>query len=192
MSDEHNNEPGQDQVVHEYDDIQEYDNALPLWWLVTFFGSTGFAIGYFFVYQTFKAADLPNGAFEKEVAVQRAADAERIKALGNITDDSLMLLSKDMATVAKGKEIFTTNCVVCHRADAGGNIGPNLTDKTWLHGGKPAQIFKTVNEGVLTKGMAAWGPQLGTDKVQNVVAYVLTLKDTNVAGGKAPQGVEEP
>jgi cytochrome c oxidase cbb3-type subunit 3 len=193
MSDEHSNsDSGQDQVVHEYDDIQEYDNALPLWWLVTFFGTAIFAIGYFFVYQTFKAADLPNAAFEKEVAVQRAADAERIKALGNITDDSMLLLSKDATTVAKGKEIFTTNCAVCHRADGGGGIGPNLTDKAWLHGGKPAQIFKTVNEGVPTKPMAAWGPQLGTDKVQSVAAYVLTLKDSNVAGGKAPQGVEEP
>jgi len=193
MSEEHGyHEPGQDEVVHEYDDIQEYDNALPLWWLVTFFGTVIFAIGYFFTYQTFKAADLPNGAFDKEVAVQRAAEAERIKAAGNITGDSLMLLSKDMATVDKGKQIFTTNCVVCHRADGGGVIGPNLTDKSWLHGGKPENIYKTVNEGVLTKGMAAWGPVLGTDKTQSVVAYVLTLKDTNVAGGKPAQGVEEP
>ena len=160
MSEEHGyHEPGQDEVVHEYDDIQEYDNALPLWWLVTFFGTVIFAIGYFFTYQTFKAADLPNGAFDKEVAVQRAAEAERIKAAGNITGDS---------------------------------IGPNLTDKSWLHGGKPENIYKTVNEGVLTKGMAAWGPVLGTDKTQSVVAYVLTLKDTNVAGGKPAQGVEEP
>ena len=106
-------------------------------------------------------------------------------------------LGRNTATpnAAAGKVTFTANCGTCHTLKASGsvgNIGPNLTDKTWLHGGKPAQIFKTVNEGVLTKGMAAWGPQLGTDKVQNVVAYVLTLKDTNVAGGKAPQGVEEP
>ena len=45
-----------------------------------------------------------------------------------------------------------------------------------------------VNEGVLTRGMPAWGPQLGMERVQAVVAYVLTLKDTNVAGGKPPQG----
>jgi cytochrome c oxidase cbb3-type subunit 3 len=36
--------------------------------------------------------------------------------------------------------------------------------------------------------MPAWGPQLGLERVQAVVAYVLTLKDTNVPGGKAPQG----
>jgi cytochrome c oxidase cbb3-type subunit 3 len=192
MSDEHNHEPGQDEVVHEYDDIQEYDNALPLWWLVTFFGTVVFAVGYFFAYQTFKAADLPNGAFDKEVAAQRAADAERLKAAGAVNGDSLMLLSKDMATVTKGKEIFTTNCVVCHRADGGGVIGPNLTDKSWIHGGKPEDVYKTVSEGVLTKGMAAWLPQLGPDKTQSVVAYVLTLKNTNVAGGKPAQGVEEP
>ena len=36
--------------------------------------------------------------------------------------------------------------------------------------------------------MVAWGPQLGDERVQSVVAYVLTLRNTNVPGGKAPQG----
>ena len=40
-------------------------------------------------------------------------------------------------TAKKGKQVFTTNCVSCHRADGGGMIGPNLTDEFWIHGGTP-------------------------------------------------------
>jgi cytochrome c oxidase cbb3-type subunit III len=182
----------QDEVVHEYDDIQEYDNQLPNWWLFALFGTIAFACVYWFGYQKFEAADLPNAEFEKVVAAQRAIEAERIKSAGVIDDDALTLLSKDAATVGKGQEIFKANCVICHRADGGGNIGPNLTDTSWLHGSKPTNLYTTVNEGVSAKGMPAWGGQLGVDKTQSVVAYVMTLKNTNAPSGKPPQGVVEP
>ncbi len=193
MSDEHGpDSSGEDQVVHEYDDIQEYDNQLPNWWLATFFGTVVFAAVYWFGYHSFQSADLPNAEFEKVVAAQRAIDAERIKAAGTVDDESLTLLSKDSATVAKGAEVFKANCATCHRADGGGNIGPNLTDNAWLHGGKPKQIYTTVNGGVEKTAMIPWGPQLGPEKIQSVSAYVISLRNTNVAGGKAPQGnVEE-
>ncbi len=188
MSDEKNQAGGEDQVVHEYDDIQEYDNELPNWWLATFFGTVVFACIYWFGYHTFQGGDLPNAEFEKYAAAQRAVEAERIKAAGTVDDGALTLLSKDAATVAKGQDTFKANCATCHRADAGGLVGPNLTDDAWLHGGKPTDIFKTVNGGVEKTAMIAWGPSLGQEKVQSVVAYLLTLKNTNVAGGKAPQG----
>ncbi len=76
-----------------------------------------------------------------------------------------------------------------HAPTAAGRSAPNLTDNRWIHGGAPLQIYRTVLEGVPAKGMVAWGPQLGPEeKVRQVVAYVLTLRNTNVAGGKAPQG----
>ena len=49
------------------------------------------------------------------------------------------------------------------------------------------QMLKIVNDGVAAKGMPAWLNQLGPTRVQAVVAYVLTIKDTNVPG-KAPEG----
>jgi cytochrome c oxidase cbb3-type subunit 3 len=36
--------------------------------------------------------------------------------------------------------------------------------------------------------MPTWGPQLGDDRVESIVAFVLSIKDTNVPSGKAPQG----
>ncbi|MCB1149993.1 c-type cytochrome, partial [bacterium] len=89
--------------------------------------------------------------------------------------------------VEQGREIFQTYCVVCHLEQGQGLVGPNLTDRFWIHGGKPMDIYNTVTNGVLDKGMAAWGNQLGPTRVQAVVAYVLTLRNTNVPG-KDPQG----
>ncbi len=81
-----------------------------------------------------------------------------------------------------------TNCAVCHGQEGQGNIGPNLTDNAWIHGGAPMQIFATVWKGVPEKGMVTWGPVLGKERIRSVVAYVLTLRNTNVAGGKPPEG----
>ena len=182
---------GEDQVVHEYDDIQEYDNQLPNWWLATFFGTVVFAAVYWFGYHSFKSADLPNEEFAKVVAAQNAAEAEKVKAAGNLDDAAFVTLSKDPATVAKGADVFKSTCATCHGPNAGGLVGPNLTDNSWLHGGKPTDIYKTVNGGVDKTAMIAWGPTLGQEKVQSVTAYVMTLKNTNVPGGKAPQGTVE-
>jgi cytochrome c oxidase cbb3-type subunit 3 len=61
-------------------------------------------------------------------------------------------MTKDASVVALGKQTFGQNCAACHRADAGGQIGPNLTDDYWLHGGALEQIHKTVVDGVLERG----------------------------------------
>ena len=69
-----------------------------------------------------------------------------------------------------------------------GRIGPNLTDSSWLHGGTPSAIHRVVSKGSPTsKTMPAWRPMLGPGGVEKVVAYVLTLRGTNVPG-KAPEG----
>ncbi len=172
--------------VHVYDDIVEHDNKLPLWWQLTLYGAIVFALVYWFG-RRLQAFPSPAQAYEREVAAQRAADAERAK-LSPVNDGMLATLARDPTTVGQGKDVFATTCAPCHRADGGGNIGPNLTDSYWLHGSKPSDIYRTASEGVPAKGMPAWGPQLGDQRVQSVVAYVLSLKNTNVAGGKAPQG----
>jgi cytochrome c oxidase cbb3-type subunit 3 len=77
---------------------------------------------------------------------------------------------------------------VCHRADGGGNIGPNLADEYWLHGGSIAEMNKTINEGVLEKGMPNWGKMLSPEQVNAVTAYVASLAGTNPTNPKAPQG----
>ena len=181
--------PSEDRAVHIYDDdIVEHDNKLPLWWQYTLYGAILFGAIYWYGDIQLGAWKSRAQSYEQEMAAVRAAEA---KKGGPMTNEALFAMSKDPGAVEAGKTVFTTTCAPCHKPDGSGNIGPNLTDEYWIHGAKPAQIWTTIHEGVAAKGMPAWGPQLGDEKVADVAAYVLTIRDTNVPGGKAPQGDKE-
>ena len=170
-----------------FDGIEEHDNNLPRWWLLTLFGAIVFSFGYWFYYQHLAGP----GQRDELAADERMLADLREKAAGaKVSDESLVALSKDAAAVARGAETFKTTCAACHEPQGQGKIGPNLTDAFWLHGGKPTQIFKTITNGVPEKGMLTWGPVLGAAKIQDVTAFLLTIKNTNIAG-KEPQGVKE-
>ena len=174
-------------LEHTHDGIEEYDNRLPNWWLFTLYGAVVFAIGYWLFYQTFGIGYTQDQAWNKEIEI--AAEAQIAREMGKeVTNDSLLLMTKAPAQVDAGAKIFQQKCVQCHRADQGGDIGPNLTDDYWLHGPDPLQIYTTVMNGVQDKGMQSWKDQLGPVRVRQVVSFVLTRKNQNVPGGKAPQG----
>lgn len=179
-------------VIHEYDGIQEQDNHLPNWWLATLFLTIAFSIGYWFYYHEYEAGETSWQAYQREMAALRAAEAARARAGGQVTPAMLTTLSRDENTVNQGRQIFASNCAACHGPNGGGTIGPNLTDEYWIHGGSPDRIYRTISEGVPSKGMPAWGAQLGAERVQAVTAFLLTFRNTNVPGGKAPQGEREP
>ena len=99
---------------------------------------------------------------------------------------SLSGLPADDAKVARGAELFKTNCVACHGVDGKGNIAlgaPNLTDKTWLYGGSEATIVET-----LTKGRMAMMPSqdkvLSPEKIHLLTAYVWGLSNNKTPVAK--------
>lgn len=180
-------EPEENKVIHEIDGIEEYDNKLPNWWLYSLYGTIGFAVIYWYAYQTTGMGATPAQAYQEEIDNAAAAEATQIK-VGEATPEALIAMAKDPKALALGKQVFASTCAACHRADGGGLVGPNLTDDFWLHGAAPDKVFHTIAMGVPDKGMPAWQPQLGPLKTQSVAAYVITLRGTNVAGGKAAQG----
>lgn len=190
MSAEHdkNGEYQADRVIHEVDGIQEYDNKLPNWWLFTLYGAIVFSVAYWFHYHQAKFGEGPVALYNAEMEKVAAEQAAKLKAAGAMTPEALAALAKDKGTVETGKQVFVTNCAACHRQDGGGLVGPNLTDEFWLHGAAPEKVYKTIVSGIPDKGMPGWGAPLGPDRVAAVTAYVLTLRGTNVPGGKAPQG----
>ena len=86
-------------IVHEYDGILEADNRLPRWWLATLYGAIVFAAGYWLYYHTYDRADLPSEEYARVKKGELAAEAERIKQAGDVTDEMLVTLSKDSGTI---------------------------------------------------------------------------------------------
>lgn len=83
--------------------------------------------------------------------------------------------------VAKGKELYATNCESCHGADGTGNkdLGaPNLTDAIWLYGSDRATMIETVTNG-RAGVMPAWAHRLDPVTIKSLTLYVHSL-----GGGK--------
>ena len=90
---------------------------------------------------------------------------------------SLSGLAADDIRVARGRPVFTQNCVACHGPDGKGNqqLGaPNLTDKTWLYGSSEATIIETITKG-RNNVMPAQKDFLGEARVHVLAAYVYSL-----------------
>lgn len=171
---------------HLYDGIQEYDNPMPRWWLWGFYATIVYSVLYVLNVPGIGPGDGRIASYERDV--QAAEVVRKANAPPEADAASLTAAAHDGEAVARGKKVFSNNCSPCHRPDAGGSIGPNLTDEYWLHGAEPLQVHRAVNEGVLDKGMPAWGQTLAPEQVVDVVAYVLTLHDTHPPNPKAPQG----
>lgn len=181
------NKPSGDVVVHEIDGIQELDNNLPNWWLATFFLTIVFGIGYYYYYEVFDGEPLGH-AYRRELAERLEASGQGAQVTAAMLED----LSQDAAKMSEAAALFTSTCASCHGPNGGGTVGPNLTDDFWMHGGSPEQIYTSIHDGYPTKGMPEWGKQLGEAKIPMLTAYLMTLRGTNVAGGKAPQGDKYP
>ena len=188
MNNDKSNNNGDDKLIkgHEYDGIQELDNPLPGWWLATFYGTIIFAIGYYIAY-TFMGA--PSLKDELKTAMDQI-NSNKPVASKSLNEDELSAKINPQSVEA-GKALFATRCASCHGEKGQGLIGPNLTDNFWIHGkGTRADIYKVVMEGVLDKGMPTWGELLKPEEIIAVVGFVYSLKNTNVPGGKPPQGEE--
>lgn len=175
---------------HEYDGIQELNNKLPPWWVGLFWITIVIAVIYFPYYHMFSGWSAAS-EYEAEMAAAKVeVDAYLKESGGNITEENVTLLKGD-ADVAAGQEIYATNCVACHVADGGGLVGPNLTDKFWLHGGGIHNVFKTIKYGVPEKGMIAWKTSLSPTQIQQVASFILVkLQGTTPAKPKAAEGEE--
>jgi len=173
---------------HNYDGIRELDNVLPPWWVYLFYATIIFAIiyGVRFMMNDINQVE----EYNTEVVEAKAAFEEWKKTAKDYVDVSSVTLLTDKADLEAGKATFLKNCAVCHKPDAGGNIGPNLTDKYWLLGGGVKNIFTTISKGGRpNKGMEAWAKKgLKPQQIQQLASYIISLQGSNPAGAKKPQG----
>jgi cytochrome c oxidase cbb3-type subunit III len=174
---------------HSYDGIRELDNHLPPWWKGLFVGTIAFSVVYLVIFHVLDTLPLQQQEYDTEVAYAQE-QAQKLKAASPTAaiDETNVEAATDALALADGKQIFLNTCASCHRKDGGGDIGPNLTDEYWLHGGSIKEIFKVVRHGVQGTNMIAWQGVISPDKMKSVASYILTLKGANPPSPKKPQG----
>ncbi len=169
------------------EDLEEFNNPLPGWWLGMFHITLVFGVIYLALYPglgTFKG--FLNWTSVQEYQDEVAAADEKYGPLfeKHLARD-LKEVAADPDALAMGKRLYATYCTACHGSDAGGARGfPNLRDDDWLYGGEPEKIKETIMMG--RQGiMPAWGKDIdeggiGNEAVFNATAYVRSL--TGVEG----------
>ena len=173
---------------HDYDGIKELDNSLPPWWKWGFYITIVAAVIYMFRFHVTKTGPTPLQEYDNEMKIA-AAHMDNFRKNSKEAFDEMTVTLADGTGIAAGKKIYTGTCFPCHGPSGEGNaVGPNLTDKYWLHGGSLGNVFKTISVGVPDKGMQAWGKTFSPTDIRNLASFVLSLQGTNPANAKAPQG----
>lgn len=173
---------------HSYDGIRELDNDLPPWWKYGFYITIIWAVAYFTYYHISYAGDLQIAEYEKEIKKADADLVEYMKKAANLVDETNVTLLTDKASIEKGHELFMDNCAACHGRKGEGQVGPNLTDDYWIHGGSVKDIFKTIKYGFPDKGMKSWKDEISPSQTACITSYIKTLHGTNPPNAKAKQG----
>ena len=157
---------------HVVDGIQEYDQRLPMWWLIILFGVMIYSIIYWVVLDDRRFEGGVDPALEAKL---EALNSARLANSIDVTNDALFWeMAANSSFVSAGKESYTSNCVACHGNDLKGGIGFNLVDEEWIHGSNPSEIYVSISQGFPEKGMLPWENILGQKRIAEVVAYVLS------------------
>ena len=202
---------GVETMGHEWDGIEELNNPLPRWWLMSFYASILFSIAYMVVYPAWpmltKATEgLWGWSSRGELADEMKAEQGRrgpIMAAIAATPIEKLPENKELMqqAVAGGRAAFRVNCVQCHGAGAAGGIGyPNLNDDDWLWGGNLKEIEQTLIHGIRQPGndmtRTSMMPSFGKDgiltsaQIGDVASYVLSLSGKEKASAASARGQE--
>ncbi|MCG8433715.1 MAG: cytochrome-c oxidase, cbb3-type subunit III [Gammaproteobacteria bacterium] len=167
-----------DMTDHVWDeDLREYNNPLPRWWLFLFLITIVFSLIYLVLYPGYGnyAGVLQWTQLQQYEQESEQIDARQAAAFAPFLDLSIPALSGNQEALAIGQRIFANNCSTCHGSDGRGARGfPNLSDNDWLYGGTPEAITTSIING--RNGiMPPFAPGLGEQGVAESAAYVFTM-----------------
>ncbi len=194
---------GRHTTGHEWDGIKELNTPLPRWWVLTFYATIVWAVGYWVVYPAWPLMSgytagvlhyTNRAAVTKDLADLAVIRGDSMKVLAGASlaeiekDPKLLALSR-----ALGKTVFADNCAPCHGTGAAGAKGyPNLNDDDWLWGGTLAQISQTIQFGARSGDpkahegqMLAFGRDgmLKPEQIVTVANYVRSLSGLSTEPG---------
>lgn len=167
-----------DTTGHVWDeDLREYNNPLPRWWMWLFYITIVFGLVYLALYPGLGTVPGVLGwTSDGEYTSERRSVDDAVRPLyAKYLGMEVSQVAADPTAQAMGERLFLNHCAQCHGSDAGGSKGfPSLRDRDWLYGGEPATIRESIVNG--RNGiMPAFGAALGHDGVANVVNYVRSL-----------------
>ncbi|MGR9090509.1 MAG: cytochrome-c oxidase, cbb3-type subunit III [Gammaproteobacteria bacterium] len=176
---------------HVWDEnLEEYNNPMPRWWLNLFYITLFWGLLYLLLYPGLGAFKgllgwSQVGQYEEEVA---AAEAQFGPLFEQYSQVPIPELAGNEDAVRIGERLFATYCTTCHGSDARGARGfPNLRDNDWLYGSKPEDLTATLTHG--RNGlMPAWGAILSDQQITAVTAYVEQLSGRTADAAIAGQG----
>jgi cytochrome c oxidase cbb3-type subunit 3 len=182
-----------DVMGHVWDEnLEEYNNPLPRWWMWLFYITLAFGLVYLILYPGL-------GSFKGVLdwSSHAAYDQEQGKARDKYQPLYTKYAAMDLPALAAdaqardlGQRLFLNNCAQCHASDGRGARGfPNLTDNDWLYGGDPKSIEATITGG-RSGVMPPWGKALGEQSVKDVAHYVMQLSGRTHDGLRAHRGKE--
>jgi cytochrome c oxidase cbb3-type subunit 3 len=179
---------------HSWDeDLVEYNNPLPRWWIWLFYITILFALVYLALYPglgTYSGSYQWTSKKQHDEEVAQA-NAQSAPIYEKYAKTDLKQLAADPAALAIGQKLFLNNCAQCHSSDARGGKGyPSLADTHWIWGGEPETIKETIANGRKAV-MPPWGPVLGDEGVKDMAHYVLSLNGRTFDSLRAARGKEK-
>ncbi|HPE60653.1 MAG TPA: cytochrome-c oxidase, cbb3-type subunit III [Thiolinea sp.] len=198
------------------DDLQEFNNPLPRWWLWTFYATFVFAFVYWIIYPSWPFFGSYTRGVGNSISYKTDAGEEKtthwntraLLASELQTGPTAMRQQEYLAKVAAapyeqivensdmsafvrsyGRGIFGDYCAACHQAGGQGVPGlfPNLVDDDWLWGSAPEQIEYTIVHG-RNGFMPAFRETFNDQQLDQVANYVLSLSGLAADPAQASQG----
>ncbi len=192
---------GVETTGHSWDGIKELNNPLPRWWLISWYISIVWAIGYMIVMPAIPA--LPGmgtntlgvwGQSDRTNVATAVTELKTERQASSITllDASLEEIESDRElqqfALAMGESLFGDNCATCHGAGGRGAKGyPILADDIWLWDGTLDGIETTLRYGIRhdsnDQTRFSMMPRFGRDgiltssQVDDLAEYVLNFSD---------------
>ena len=166
---------------HVWDEnLSEYNNPLPRWWLWLFILTIVFSLVYLVAFPGLGSFPgllkwTAEGEHQQDVTQLRADVAPLYAAF---SAQPVEALAKNPQALAVGERLFMNHCSQCHGSDGAGSKGfPNLTNANaaWLGARTAEHIVQTVTNGrtgLMPPMAAAVG---GEAEMSEVAHYVLSL-----------------
>ncbi|HYN77036.1 MAG TPA: cytochrome-c oxidase, cbb3-type subunit III [Lamprocystis sp. (in: g-proteobacteria)] len=195
---ENNPFPGENNTGHVWDDnLRELRNPPPRWWMLAFWASVAFWVGYAILYPMWPIGQEPTQGvlgWSQMQEYQEGVDqmtAKRAKFEDKIATLTPTQIIADPGlkeyTLASAKVLFGDNCRACHGAGGAGNPGfPVLADDDWLYGGTAAKIQESIGGGRKAV-MTAHEKILTPAEIDTLANWTVQMNESAGQGG-SPEG----